>query len=441
MTTFVGPGLDAGRLALQRDPVPVWWRGRSLVMLSGAREHLPPVHLQPVDEPDHPVTGAAGALSLQNTPELLAWARRQGLTVLLPAAELTDALGDKSALPALAAAAGVPLPRTVVLDRPDPARAARLWAELGGGPVVVQRTANNLTGTGTRHAGDVAELADALAAWTGDRLRVTAFVAGTDITVSACVGADETFVSGVSHQLVGVPELTATWGAHCGNQLVDAATLPGEALTRCHAIAAAVGDRLRDRGFRGQFGLDLICDPGGAVWVLELNPRIQSVTSLLSYVEAEHGVLPTPAAHVLTFLGRSAPIVRVNVPRVRPLSQLIVTARHPALVRQGAPAGRYRLGGDRPHRLSASCNGPAPGPDEVLIWPSAKAGDRLDVGDRVLVAMFGRHVAPVGPRRPLFPEAVQALASIEALAVLENGPAHDDTACHTRPATPAKPSV
>jgi hypothetical protein len=288
-----------------------------------------------------------------------------------------------------------------VVEAAGPADAGAVWDAFGGTALVVQRTPNNLTGTGTAMVHDVTGLGSVLRSWAGQRLKVSEFIHGTDLTVSGCVGPAHTLLSGVSHQLVGIPEVTPTWGAHCGNQLLDSADGWGSAIGQCQRIAELVGDRLRERGFLGLFGLDLIVGEDGTVRLLELNPRIQSVTSLLNHVEADAGLLPLPGAHLLALLGVEVPVVDIEVPRVPALSQLVVTAHEAHRVGAVPAEGRYRVEGTRTRLTHPGCAGPPPAPDEVLVWRFARPGDQIKADDRIFVAMFGRHVAPVGVRPTL----------------------------------------
>ncbi|MEV6986460.1 ATP-grasp domain-containing protein [Sphaerisporangium sp. NPDC051017] len=121
-------------------------------------------------------------------------------------------------------------------------------------------------------------------------------------------------MSGVSHQMVGYGPLTDVWGAHCGNQLVDGSDLTEGVAAACERVTRALGRVLREIGFLGLFGLDLLVTPDGRVVVLEINPRFQRVTSLLNAAERAAGLLPMPGVHVLAFVLDALPKAAPGAP-------------------------------------------------------------------------------------------------------------------------------
>ncbi|MFD7660554.1 ATP-grasp domain-containing protein, partial [Actinosynnema sp. NPDC059797] len=382
-------GVAAEAAPLLRDLVPeLWWHDRSPFLGASARAALPWLRYEHRDHraeaaappapplPARPVP--AGRAGISFAPEdgtgARSWAAARGLRLLAPARAATAVAADKIDALRLFERAGVAVPESrVVLARPGDAESC--WAAGGRRPVVVQRRLNNLTGKGTRLVTGPAELRAALGDWRGERLRVSAYVPGTPLTVSGCVTGDVTAASAVSHQLVGLPELTSCWGAHCGNQLVADDELPAGVGERCRQVCERVGDQLRELGFRGAFGLDLVATPDGAVLAVEINPRFQTVVSLVHAQEVAAGLLPTLGAHALASLLPSVPVRRVRTGCLA-LSQLVVPAtRHGvlgAIPRSGGhrlDAGELRpLGHDRLADLR---------PGEALLWRHARPGDRV----------------------------------------------------------------
>lgn len=68
-------------------------------------------------------------------------------------------------------------------------------------------------------------------------------------------------------------------------------------------MTVTVGDILADSGFEGVFGLDLIVDDQDRAHVVELNPRLQSVSSIVTATEVERGEFPILAHHILAYHG------------------------------------------------------------------------------------------------------------------------------------------
>jgi len=59
----------------------------------------------------------------------------------------------------------------------------------------------------------------------------------------------------------------------------------GETSARCRGVCAAVGDQLGALGYLGAFGLDLLVTPDAAMLTIEINPRFQTVVSLMQAQE------------------------------------------------------------------------------------------------------------------------------------------------------------
>jgi hypothetical protein len=258
----------------------------------------------------------------------------------------------------------------------------------------------------------VRQLAGALDVWRGHDVKVSELVDGLPVTVSACVCADRIVVSGVSHQLVGYDQLTGGWGQHCGNQLLQLGDLPQAAVEAAIGSCLRLGEALRARGYLGMFGIDAIVAGGAAVQVIEINPRIQGVSSLLNRAELDRRVLPAPGTHLLAHLLGSAPAVRdAGWPRL-PLSQVVLYARRRTTVAATLEPGIYGLGGAGTlRRVSAQPRVDAANADCAAVWPFVRAGMSVDPDTRLAVLQFPRRVAPVTPERRLFGWAEQWIAA------------------------------
>ncbi|SFC93156.1 ATP-grasp domain-containing protein [Streptomyces aidingensis] len=323
------------------------------------------------------------------------WAQRHGHRLLAPPAAITARAADKIHCLELLAEAGVDVPDHLVVPAGRRRPASAYWPA-GWEAAVLQRRENNLLGRGTVPVHGPVRLAQALDRWHGHTLKLSRLVPGLSLTVSACAGADRTVVSAVSHQLVGVPGLTPAWGTHCGNQLLGPSDLPAPLHTRVRETARAVGDVLRGHGFRGVFGLDLVAD-GGRPLVVEINPRFQTVVSLVQAAEAAAGLLPALGLHVLACLLPALPAVREATGPVPPLSQLIVHAARPRRVHTLPAPGHYRL-------TDSALQGPLPAAPlpglprgSALLWPHASPGP-VDAGDELVLLQTGHRLCALAPR-------------------------------------------
>ncbi|PSJ28311.1 hypothetical protein B7P34_13105 [Streptosporangium nondiastaticum] len=388
------------------QPPPAWLR------------HEPVSAWQPLPEPPpglRPCPPDPRRVCVSFAPEhgdnARTWARTHGYRLLAPDAGVTAWAADKISATRLFAEAGVPVPPFLVIPATDREPAEAYWS--GRWPrAVAQRAENNLIGRGTVLVDGPSGLQACLDAWPDEPVKLSRFAPGISLTVTACAGPDRTVVSAVSHQLVGLPELAASWGAHCGNQLVGPDDLPEELYGQARAAAYRVGEVLRGRGFRGAFGLDLV-EEDGRLRAVEVNPRFQTVVSLVHAAEGAAGLLPTLGLHVLSFLlpALPPPAARQLPPGVRH-SQLVVHARTDTVVRRLPPTGRYR-------RDDRAVSGPLHGPpvvsrtagDEALWWAVARSGP-VAAGQELALVQFPGPVAALQPRPRLLPGASAWIAGL-----------------------------
>ncbi|MDU0288984.1 ATP-grasp domain-containing protein [Saccharothrix longispora] len=428
-------GVAAEAATLLRDLAPdLRWYDRSPFLSDSARSALPWLRYERRDHraeaaggpPGPPVPARsvpAGRVGITFAPEdgtgAQSWAAGRGLRLLAPPRAAAEVAADKIDSLRLFERAGATVPATAVVLA-GPGDAESCWAAGGGRPVVVQRRANNLTGKGTRLATDVAQLRAVLDDWRGEPLRVSAFTPGIPLTVSGCATGDGTAASAVSHQLVGLSELTPYWGAHCGNQLVADDELSAGVGERCRQVCEQVGDQLRELGFRGAFGLDLVAAVDGTVFAVEINPRFQTVVSLVHAQEIAAGLLPMLGAHALASLLPSVPVRRVRTACL-PLSQLVVPVTHRGVLDAIPGSGCYRLeaGELRPlgHKQLTDLR-----PGEAVLWQHARPGDRVRPGEELALVQLPHRAAPVCERPALAPAARAWVDAVHRATTVVGGP-------------------
>jgi ATP-grasp domain-containing protein len=377
---LAGVPLPVGQALLRGARTQLWWFARSMYLCAGSREALPELGFQPSGGPGRlppapalaagaaeAAGGARAVFGFRCDAAMRAWAARHGAALAMPAPAVTARLGDKTYLPHLAKDAGVAVPRCVIRRAVSGGDAAPMWRELRRDRAVAQLAGNDLTGAGTRAIGSAAELATCLREWAGSDVKLAEYVTGVPLTASGVVTADSVVVSGISYQLVGYPALTPRWGAHCGNQLAGDGELPPGAGARCRQVCLRVGETLAKAGFRGMYGIDVIVT-GTDVVVIELNPRVQSVTSLLNSAELAAGLLPSPLLHALSFVsGHPAPPAVAGGPLPR-YGQMVVSSAVPGTVAALPGPGVYQL---------QPAGGPASGPAGRGPFPGGGAGDGL----------------------------------------------------------------
>ncbi|KJK46826.1 hypothetical protein UK23_22350 [Lentzea aerocolonigenes] len=420
MLTISGVPSGEGTNLLRRHAPDLTWQDRSPFLGASAAPVIPWLRIARRDhrrETDVELPASCPAprgVAVSFAPEdglgARAWAAAAGLRLLAADSAAVATAADKITSLALFERAGVATPRTWVVTDDFPADAT--------GSLVVQRRANNLTGKGTRFVTTPEQLTGVLREWSGETLRVSAHVPGVPVTVSGCVMRQSTVVSALSHQLVGIPSLTPYWGAHCGNQLIADDDLPSGAAARCREVCAAVGNQLGRLGFLGAFGLDLLVTPAGAALAIEINPRFQTVVSLVQAQERAAGLLPCLGTHVLASLLQSVPVEEVRTPCLR-LSQIVITADRAGVLRTGVASGVHLLAQGR---LLPQGEGDlaALRPGEALLWAHAHPGDRIRPGEELAVLQLPGPVAPVRAHPELSAEALRWIRAVRQELVIED---------------------
>lgn len=116
-------------------------------------------------------------------------------------------------------------------------------------------------------------------------------------TVQACVANDSVFVGPAQAQLVGHPLLVSTRRGDiqfCGGR-IDSGLLSNAQYAQAADAARIVGDRLKSEGYRGIFGMDFLISED-ELYVLEVNPRLTGLTTLLAFIQRE---VPFLLLHIL----------------------------------------------------------------------------------------------------------------------------------------------
>lgn len=170
--------------------------------------------------------------------------------------------------------------------------------------------------------------------------------------IEACITRHGTLVAPLMTELVGFPELTPYKGGWCGNEIFAGAfTRPIREKAR--KMAYAIGERLRQEGYRGYFELDLLIDTDtGQPYLGELNPRVTGASSITNHAVFALADAPLFLFHLLEWLdvGYELSVQRLNQRWVRPenidtWSQLVMkhTADTLEIVTKAPPTGIWRM--------------------------------------------------------------------------------------------------
>jgi hypothetical protein len=225
---------------------------------------------------------------------------------------------------------GVPVPKSMVLHRSN--MDFSTIAKRLGTPFVLQ-TPSGAGGQGTHLIQEPGDLALALANQSQERWLASRYAGDTTVNVAGVVHHDGVHVMPMSTQSSGLAELGFGFGGYCGSDFSHA---PHH---KVQAIGVAVGQWLRRRGHLGIYGVDVALD-GDDATLLEVNPRIQGSSWLLSMLQQRQGDVPCLVQHVQALLGMPlGTTLRQSDPLKEHGSHLLVRWRGPSGVVRQRPEG------------------------------------------------------------------------------------------------------
>ncbi|MGZ8614822.1 MAG: biotin carboxylase [Actinomycetota bacterium] len=225
-----------------------------------------------------------------------------GLEVAFPPAQLRHRLDSKIETTRLANEAGVPSVPNVMGRASNYGEALELASGAGLGDDLVIQTPYGDSGQTTFF---VASESD----WRADEEKII----GQDLKVMKRIDPRETAIEGVitrhgtlvgplMAELTGFPELTPYDGGWCGNDVFPDVLTPEQRLL-ARQRTYAVGERLRQEGYRGYFELDFLADAGsGEMYLGELNPRVTGASSITNVTAVAYGDMPLFLFHLLEFM-------------------------------------------------------------------------------------------------------------------------------------------
>ncbi len=224
--------------------------------------------------------------------------------VLAPPLRLKDLFDDKLRQVELFSRLGIKTPATFVcrLDETSFVKAGNLL----GGPFVVQPPVGS-SGENTYFVNDEVDfdrVRDVLGSH--QRVKLSKYLQVPSLNGHCVVLKTREGLRSIavcpSVQIVGIPGCTGRSEIYCGNDFSAAGLVSKSIREEICTIMEKIGLFMGSKGFLGLFGMDFLLYDDQAL-ALEINPRFQGSTMLLSLLQADRGEIPLAALHVMQFMG------------------------------------------------------------------------------------------------------------------------------------------
>lgn len=225
-----------------------------------------------------------------------------GLQVAFPSASLRHRLDSKIETTRLGNEAGVPSVPNTMGSGTGYARLLSLADDAGLGRDLVVQTPYGDSGQTTffiANEGDWKEHAKKIV---GQDIKVMKRIEPRELAIEGVITRHGTLVGPLMAELTGFPELTPYDGGWCGND-VSPELLTEKQRRTARERTMAMGERLRQEGYRGYFELDFLLDADtGEMWLGELNPRVTGASSITNVTAVAYGDMPLFLFHLLEFM-------------------------------------------------------------------------------------------------------------------------------------------
>ncbi len=245
-------------------------------------------------------SGKAAFLMFDDETEELA--AELGLDVAFPKASLRHRMDSKIETTRLGNEAGVPsVPNTMGRGTDYPSLLA-LARGAGLGDDLVVQTPYGDSGQTTFFIADEGDWKEDEKKIAGEQIKVMKRIEPRELAIEGVITRHGTLVGPLMAELTGFPELTPYDGGWCGND-VSPELLTEKQRRTARERTIAMGERLRQEGYRGYFELDFLLDADtGEMWLGELNPRVTGASSITNVTAVAYGDMPLFLFHLLEFM-------------------------------------------------------------------------------------------------------------------------------------------
>lgn len=249
------------------------------------------------------VNGKAGKIMFlmfnEKTEEL---AKKLGLEVIFPTAEMRTSMDHKINTNRIAEKAGVPCVPNVLTNVSSYKQLCEVSKSLGKDLVI--QTPFGDSGHTTffisneeeynKHKEEIEEEKE---------VKVMKRINCKGSAIEACVTRHGTVVAPLMTELVGFKELTPYKGGWCGNEIYPDSFSPS-LRKKAKKYTELFGDQLRKEGYKGYFELDFLIDQdNGRMYLGELNPRVTGASSITNHAVFALADSPLYLFHILEWMG------------------------------------------------------------------------------------------------------------------------------------------
>lgn len=228
-------------------------------------------------------------------------ARRNGLEMAFPTAEMRTFMDNKVNTNRIAEKAGVPCVPNVLSPVKSYGHLQEIAKDLGSDLVV--QTPFGDSGHTTffiSNEEDYQKYAEEIE--NEKEVKVMKRIQCRGSAIEACVTRHGTIVAPLMTELVGFKELTPYKGGWCGNEIFPNAFNP-TLRRKARKYTQMFGDQLRAEGYKGYFELDFLIEEGtNEIYLGELNPRITGASSITNHAVFALADAPLFLFHILEWM-------------------------------------------------------------------------------------------------------------------------------------------
>ena len=223
----------------------------------------------------------------KNTPQIEQICTEKNWHLLNPSAELAEQIENKVSQVSWLADCTRFLPTHAIMPTKEIDLSKNIPTEIRF-PFILQ-WAHSHTGLGTTLVHDQKALEAIKAKFPDREARVTEYINGPMFTQNICVTPEAIILGNISYQITGMLPFTDNPFSTVGNDWsLPYSLLAPKQIDAIHAIARAVGARMRASGWRGLFGIDCIWDENrDEIYLIEVNARQPASTTYESQLQAK----------------------------------------------------------------------------------------------------------------------------------------------------------